>query len=195
MNEAARRQLKWVEAYAATRDAGLTCRRCGISRPTPGMWVRRFRDAGEAALAGNSRHPKCSPLRKVLEVERALIPELRRERNLGTRRIQKVLDAAAVPPLRRPRRFHTPKRFSRPVLGDRVQMVTMKIAPAVNYYTAVDDCSGFWVLGVLSRRSAIQTLSLLERAMEETPFAIARVQTDRSGKFFAEQVHNWLARH
>ena len=212
MNEAARRRLKWVQAYAATGDAGLTCRRCGISRPTLRMWVRRFRDAGEAGLAGNSRRPKCSPRRKVFEAERALILELRRERNLGARRIQielrlwreielsitsiqKVLDAAVVPPLQWPRRSHKPKRYSRPVPGDRVQMDTMKIAPAVYQYTAVDDCSRFRVLGVFSRRSATQTLSFLERVVEEMPFAIERIQTDRGGEFFAEQVQNWLARH
>lgn len=72
--------------------------------------------------------------------------------------IQKVLAGAAVPPLRKPRRSHPAKRHARPVPGDRVQMDTMKVAPAVYQYTAIDDCSRFRVLGVYPRRTAACTL-------------------------------------
>ena len=55
--------------------------------------------------------------------------------------IHKVLTAAKVKPLIKPKRSHVPRRYSRPIPGDRVQMDTMKIAPGVYQYTAVDDCS------------------------------------------------------
>ena len=69
----------------------------------------------------------------------------------------------------------------------------MKLMPGVYQYTAVDDCSRFRVLGVYSRRNAANTLLFLERVVEEMPFAIQRIQTDRGGEFMAESVQHWLA--
>ena len=46
-----------VETYRQTGDAGLTCRRCGVSRPTLRKWARRFADDGEAGLYSKSRRP------------------------------------------------------------------------------------------------------------------------------------------
>lgn len=76
--------------------------------------------------------------------------------------------------------------------SDRVQLDTMKIAPGVYQYTAVDGCSRFRVLGVFARRSGASTLAFLERVVEEMPSAIERVQTDRGTEFFAEPVQCWL---
>ena len=160
MKDEIRRRLVWVRMYENTRDAGLVCRRCGISRPTLRRWMRRFQEAGEVGLMGQSRRPQRSPRRKVFHKQRSLILRLRRERNLGARRIQielwlhweidlsitaihKVLRQAQVKPLTRPRRVTHPKRYSRPVPGDRIQMDTMKIATGLYQYTAIDDCSRF----------------------------------------------------
>lgn len=118
-----------------------------------------------------SRRPKCSPRRKLFRTERTLILRLRRERNLGARRIQselwlhweidlsvtaihKVLRQAEVKPLVKPRRVTHPKRYSRPLPGDRIQMDTMKIATGVYQYTAIDYCSRFRVLAQISKRLA-----------------------------------------
>ena len=188
----------------------MTCRRCGITRPTLRLWAQRFRDHGDVGLQELSRRPKRSPKQKVFQRERDLILDLRRVQNIGARRIQwelqdqhvvglsvttiqKVLNAAVVSPLRRPRRSHTPVRYSRPVPGDRVQMDTMKIVPGVYQYTAVDDCTRVRVLGVFPRRTAAQTLDFLDRVIEEMPFPIQRFQTDRGGEFFAERVQRWFA--
>lgn len=46
MTSAAR--LIWVRTYDRTMDAGLTCRRCGVSRPTLRKWWRRYQTEGEA---------------------------------------------------------------------------------------------------------------------------------------------------
>lgn len=209
MREDVRRRQAWVRMYLATDNAGLVCRRCGVSRPTLRKWMRRYRDKGESGLADLSRRPKTSPKRKIFCGQRDLILNLRQERNIGARRIQcelrlhhelelsitsiqGVLNRAAVRPLRKPPRTAPFKRYSRPVPGDRVQMDTMKVAPAVYQYTAVDDCSRFRVLGVYPRRSAQYTLRFLERVIEEMPFAIQRIQTDRGREFFAEQVQRRL---
>lgn len=121
MDSDVRQRLKWVRVYFSNGDAGLTCRRCGISRPTLRLWVQRFRDFGEAGLTSRSRRPKRSPRQKVMALERELILACRRDLNIGARRIQielrlmhqidlaittisKVLVTAAVPPLRKPTR-------------------------------------------------------------------------------------------
>jgi len=147
MDAIVRRRLEWVRNYESTGDAGITCRRCGISRPTLRLWARRLRLLGEVGLSGLSRRPNRSPGRKLNAPERTLILALR-ERNLGARRIQselpllhdtelsitsvqKVLVQAAVAPLRKTRRSVPPRRYSRPIPGDRMQMDTMKIVPGV----------------------------------------------------------------
>jgi len=208
MREEIRRRLKWVMLLSEHGDAGRICRRCGISRPTLRKWARRYGALGEAGLVSLSRRPHHSPNRKVTDTDRTTILALRRQGN-GARRIQselrlhaerefslatihKVLTAAKAKPLVKPRRPTAPKRYSRPIPGDRVQMDTMKIAAGVYQYTAVDDCSRFRILGVYSRRTARNTLLFLDRLIEEMPFPIQRMQTDRGGEFFAESVQRRL---
>jgi len=202
------RREKWVRLYEECGDAGLVCRRCGISRPTLRKWLRRFAAEGIEGLASRSRRPLTTPRRKVGEQERSLVLGLRR-RGLGARRIKaelrlqhdlelslatihKELVRAHSAPLRQPRRPAEPKRYSRPVPGDRVQMDTMKIAPGLYQYTAVDDCTRWRVLAIYGRRSSGNTLKFLERVVEEMPFPIQHVQTDRGTEFFAERVQRHL---
>ncbi|MCF2133926.1 MULTISPECIES: IS481 family transposase [Mycetohabitans] len=201
-------RLRWVHMYHEAGVAGLVCARCGISRPTLRKWLRRYQQAGEAGLQSQSRRPHRSPNQKVSESDRATILRLRAEHK-GARRIQnelrlheqrelslatihKILCQARVTPLIRPRRAAQPKRYSRPVPGDCVQMDTMKIARGVYQYTAVDDCSRLRVLAVYSRRNARNTLLFLDRVIEEMPFPIQRIQTDRGSEFFAESVQRCL---
>lgn len=208
MREEIRRRLKWVQLLLEQGDSGRVCRRCGISRPTLRKWARRYEALGEAGLASLSRRPHHSPRRKLADTDRTAILALRDQGN-GARRIQselrlhaerelslatihKVLTAAKVKPLVKPRRQTLPKRYSRPIPGDRVQMDTMKITAGVYQYTAVDDCSRFRVLGVYPRRTARNTLLFLDRVIEQMPFPIQRIQTDRGGEFFAESVQRRL---
>ncbi len=192
-------------------DAGLVCRRCGISDPTLRTWIRRYREAGEAGPASR-RRPTRSPNRRIFEHERTLILSLRRERKLGARRIQhelrrhhdlslsldsihKVLVTSHVPPLVRPARRKTRHRYARLIPGDRIQLDTCKIAPGCYQYTAVDDCTRYRVLAVFPRRTAASTLVFLERVIEDMPFPVQRVQTDRGREFFAVAVQQWLMDH
>jgi transposase InsO family protein len=187
----------------------MMCRRCGISRPTLRKWLRRFEQDGEAGLTSASTRPLHSPSRRIDGAVSEAILELRRSKKIGARRIQielgftrelwlsrtiiqRTLDRAGVEPLKRPRRPERPKRYARPVPGDRVQVDTIKIGRGLYQYTAVDDCSRFRVLGLYPRRAGKFTLAFLERMIEEMPFPIQRVQTDRGTEFFAERVQNFL---
>jgi transposase InsO family protein len=61
----------------------------------------------------------------------------------------------------------------------------MKVSPGRFQYTAIDDCTRLRVLGLYPRRTASNAVHFLEhRMIEELPFPIQRVQTDRGGEFF-----------
>ena len=71
-------------------------------------------------------------------------------------------------------------------------MDTCKICPGVYQYAAIDDCSRYLVLSVVRRSTAAATLAFLDQVLDETPFAIQRIQTDRGAEFFAEAVQRRL---
>lgn len=203
-------RLAWVELSAKTGDAGLVCRRCGISRPTLRKWWRRYQADGEAGLVEHSRRPHRLAAQKVFADQEALILSLRRERRLGVKQlrnelirqhdlmlsldtIHRTLVRHGEQVLKRPRRWRKgERRYSRPIPGDRVQMDVCKIRPGVYQYTAIDDCSRYKVLAVYSRATGANTLDFLERLIEEMPFPIQRIQTDRGREFFAEAVQQRL---
>ena len=58
MREEIRRRLVWIKLYKQTGDAGLVCRRCGISRPTLRKWLKRYEAHGEEGLVSRSRRPQ-----------------------------------------------------------------------------------------------------------------------------------------
>jgi len=58
-------------------------------------------------------------------------------------------------------------------------MDVCKIVPGLYHYVAIDDCTRYRVLGLFSRPTAAHTIAFLEGVVEETPFPIQRVQTDR----------------
>jgi transposase InsO family protein len=204
-------RLGWIRLYEEIGDAGVVCRRCGISRPTLRKWWRRYQAEGSAGLEERSRRPHVSPGRKVLEPEEGLILRLRRERKLGLKRLRielirnhdlklsldtlhKVLvrhGLSRLPHRPKVKRKGT-RRYSRPVPGDRVQLDTCKIAPGLYQYTAIDDCSRWQVLGVYPNRDAASTLDFLDRVRAGMPFPVQRVQTDRGGEFFAHEVQQRL---
>ena len=209
MDRLVRMRFKWVRMYEETKNAGLVCRRCGISRPTLRKWYSRYQKQGIEGLYNQSRKPHNSPNTKVtLEMENLII-ELRKQRKLGARRIQselkrhhlielslatihKILVRNKVKPLNRKRSKKTFKSYNRPIPGDRVQMDTKKLAPGKYQYTAVDDCTRYRVLGFYHRRTAANTLLFLEKIIEEIPFSFQRIQTDRGREFFAVKVQRKL---
>lgn len=208
MDREERRRLAWVKMYEQSGDAGMVCRRCGICRATLRKWIRRYQQQGEQGLSSLSRRPHRSPKRKVMQEDVSQILQLRQE-GKGARRIQnelrlhhekdfslatihKVLSRAKVVPIIKRRRSAVIQRYNLSIPGERIQMDTMKIAEGRYQYTAVDDCSRFRVLGLYPRRDGSHTLLFLDRVVEEMPFPIQRIQTDRGGEFFAEAVQRRL---
>lgn len=205
MDREVRMRLGWVWLYHEIGNAGTVCRRCGISRPTLRKWVHRYEEAGLDGLKSKTRKPKHSPNKRVTKQHEQWILGLRNKRKLGARRIQselkrlhectfslstihKVLKGHNVKPLKRNRRKEKVKRYQRPIPGDRVQLDTCKIASGLYQYTAVDDCTRYRVLGLYKRRTAANTVLFLEKLLEEMPFPIQRIQTDRGTEFFATKV-------
>ncbi|MCL2128884.1 MAG: IS481 family transposase [Treponema sp.] len=210
MKQEEKQRLGWVKLYEQIQDAGLTCRRCGISRPTLRKWWGRYQTQGQAGLQSHSRRPHASPLTKADSHVESLILSMRRKRRLGPKRLQselkrlydislsvavihKVLTRNRCKPLVRPPRKKTEyKRYSRPIPGERVQMDTCKIKPNLYQYTAIDDCTRYRVLQIYKKRSAENTLNFLEKVIEQMPFPVQRIQTDRGMEFFAEKVQQRL---
>lgn len=212
MNDDIRKRLRWVQLYEEVGNAGVVCLRCGISRPTLRKWWIRYQEYGEVGLQEQNRRPKSSPFKKVLPVHEQLIADLRK-RKLGHRRIQnelrrqheislstatihKVLKRIGKPILNQKRAYRKQViRYNRPIPGDRVQMDVCKIAPSIYQYTAIDDCTRYKVLRLYRRRTATNTMDFLDAVIEEMPFAIQRIQTDRGREFFAtkfqEQLIEW----
>ena len=213
MDRNQRTRLGWVKLYEERQDAGFVCRRCGISCPTLRKWLNRFQVYGVEGLKDKSRRPHRFPTVKVTNEIESLILVLRKKRKLGAKRIsnellrlhaislspptvQKVLNRNQQERLEsRPKWRKQPKRYNRPVPGDRVQIDVCKIAPNLYHYNAVDDCSRYRVLGLYSHRTAANTLLFLERVIEEMPFPIQRIQTDRGREFFALKVQHWQRQH
>jgi transposase len=153
---AERQRPRWIEAYRGLGDAGAVCRRFGVSRPTLRKWLRRYEQEGKAGLRARSRRPHHFPALKVGETLESLIVGIRRERPLGVKRIRNELQRLHTVRLSvatihkvlvrhglndlptRKRARHKPKRYERPVPGDRVQMDTCKIRPGVYQFTAVE---------------------------------------------------------
>src|SRR3990167_5310775 len=84
-------RTKWVNLYLESKDAGYVCRKCGVSRPTLRKWVRRYKQKGLEGLIGKSKKPHSSPNQKINKQRTDWILDLRKQRNLGARRIQTEL--------------------------------------------------------------------------------------------------------
>lgn len=209
MDTATRMRLGWVQLYEETSDAGYVCRRCGVSRPTLRKWFRRYKEDGLNGLKSQSKRPKHSPNQKIFEKQEEWILKIRGEMNIGARRIQnelirqydchlslasiqKVLHRKQVKPVQKPQRRKIPKRYQKAIPGERVQMDTCKIRPGMYQFTAVDDCTRYLVVEIYPRRTANNTLLFLDKVIEEMPFPIQRIQTDRGTEFMAYKVQERL---
>lgn len=202
MQDQIKARLHWVTLYLDTKDAGLVCRRCGVSRPTLRLWSCRYQELGLAGLQTKSSRPHKTPEKKVTSQIEQWILELR-QRRLGSRRIQselkrlhncalsrrtidQVLARQQQPPLKKTRKQRkVVKRYAREVPGERVQFDTFEVAEGIYQYTAIDDCTRMKVVKIYPARSALNSLDFLEYVIEELPFPIQRVQTDRGTEFFA----------
>jgi transposase InsO family protein len=209
MDKLQKTRLDWIKLYQEVKDAGIVCRRCGISRPTLRKWLKRYAEEGIAGLKELSRKPHSSP-KKVSDQQEKLLLSIRNERKLGVRRVQseikrlydislslatihKIFKKNNIPYLQKKRHYRKQaKRYNCRLPGERVQMDVCKIASSLYQYTAIDDCTRYKVLTLYKRRTAINTLDFLEQVMERMPFPIQRIQTDRGQEFFAYEVQERL---
>lgn len=209
MNNEIKVRLQWVQLYLQTKNAGLVCRRCGVSRPTLRLWVKRYQQSGEAGLQSQSRRRKKTPPKKVTPQITQWVLELR-QRRLGSRRIQSelkrlhdcslarrtiqnILRQEQQLPLKKTRRPRkTVHRYAREIPGERVQFDTCEIQSELYQYTAIDDCTRLKVLKLYAERTAANSIDFLEYVIEELPFPIQRVQTDRGMEFFAHEFQQRL---
>ncbi|MFY0255712.1 IS481 family transposase [Chitinophaga sp. 30R24] len=210
MDELVRKRLGWIKLYQQCQNAGKTCLKCGISRPTLRKWLTRFELFGEDGLTELSRKPLNSPGKKITAYHEGIILSLRNDRKLGHRRIaselkrlhsihlslasiHKVLEKHNKQYLSLKRIYRKKiTRYNRPTPGDRVQVDVCKIAPGLYEYTAIDDCSRSKVIELYSRRTATNTLFFLEVMLEQMPFPIQRIQTDRGREFFSYKFQETL---
>lgn len=91
--------------------------------------------------------------------------------------------SASVRPRRKPK---VPKRYNRPVPGDRVQIDNCKIGKKLYQFTAVDDCTRMRVLRLYDARNAKNAAAFVEQIQDAFPFPIQRIQTDRGPEFIAD---------
>jgi transposase InsO family protein len=59
------------------------------------------------------------------------------------------------------------------------------MAPELYQYTAIDNCTRIRCLALFDKRTAANSLLFLEQIIEEMPFPVQRIQTDRGLEFFA----------
>lgn len=210
MDKLSKTRLGWIKLYEELRDAGLVCRRCGISRPTLRKWLKRYQCDGLDGLKDLSKKPKNSPFLKItFEIEQIIL-SLRNDRKLGVRRVQsaikrqpgillslatihKIFKRNAIPYLQKKRHYRKQvKRYNCNIPGERVQMDVCKISSKLYQYTAIDDCTRYKVLALYRTRTSTNTLDFIEQVIERIPFPIQRIQTDRGQEFFAYEVQRRL---
>ena len=75
------------------------------------------------------------------------------------------------------------KRYNCSIPGERIQIDVCKIAPSRYQFTAIDDCTRWKVLGLYPRPTASNSLKFLEKVIEEMPFPIQIIQTDRGREY------------
>lgn len=208
MNREIQQRLLWVKLYETSGDAGFVCRRGGISRPTLRKWWRKYLAQGLAGLESHSRRHKvyhqrnrhlrsCSDSGVTFSAKSGCKTYSKRVKttsfNLtGNSNNHKVLCQNQVKSVVKFRRKADFIRYEHPVPGDRVQMDTCKIGPALYQYTSLGDCTRYRVLSLYSRRTAANTLDFIDCVIEEMPFPIQRFQTDRGREFFVVKVQERL---
>ncbi|QMW03313.1 IS481 family transposase [Spirosoma foliorum] len=195
----AQTRQKWLAVYYQVGSISVAARRCGIARSTLQRWIKRKELEG---FEDRSRRPHHLARQQFDDEVENLVLQIRQTQNIGKIRIcsflfqqhsiqvsvatvGRILKKNDCPPIKR---FHKQQpfiRYSRPIPSDRVQMDVCKITTGIYQYTAIDDCSRFRVMYTYKRRTAANTIDFLDRLIEQMPFPIQRIQTDRGREFFA----------
>ncbi|MBY0501902.1 MAG: helix-turn-helix domain-containing protein [Alphaproteobacteria bacterium] len=149
----AKARATWLEAYNVLSSVSKAAIRCGIARSTLYRWLKRAKN--EQNLPDYSHRPKKLAHQKINSKLEMLILCARQNFGFGPQRIAiyllrkhsihlssstiwRLLKKAAVKPLKRYLSPRKPKRYSRGIPGERVQMDVTKIRPKCYQFTAVD---------------------------------------------------------
>lgn len=160
-------------------------------------------------LNSQSKRPHHCPNTKLTEDIETLILDLRKTRNLGIRRLQSellrnydvslslatihnVLSKHQVTPVKKFRRKHEYIRYERALPSDRVQRDTCKLSSNLYQDTSLDDYTRYHVLRIYKRRTTENTLNFIDCVIEEIPFPIQRIKTDRGREFLLKKVQKKL---
>jgi transposase len=82
------KRVKWVKVYEQTGNSRITRLSCGISRPTPRQWWKRYQSEGLEGLQSRNRRPDLHPIKKVFAQAEEQILSLCSERRMGARGIK-----------------------------------------------------------------------------------------------------------
>ncbi|MBL0942001.1 MAG: transposase [Alphaproteobacteria bacterium] len=95
--------------------------------------------------------------------------------HLSSSTIWRLLKKSAVKSLKRYRSRCKPKRYSRGIPGEHVQMEVTKIRPKYYQFTAIDDCTRLRVLRLYSQKTAANAVLFLGEVLSAFPFPIQRI--------------------
>ncbi|MEK6481955.1 IS481 family transposase [Catalinimonas sp. 4WD22] len=188
----------WIRTYEDLGSISKAAQRCGIARSTLQRWLKRLPQEG---LADRSRRPHKLARQKWDDEVINLILDIRDTYRFGKIRIcshllqhhqikispstvERILKRYGRRLLKRYRKTQSFKRYAKNIPGERVQIDVCKIDTGIYQYTAVDDCSRFRVMHTYKRRTAKNSVNFLERIIEQMPFPIQTIQTDRGKEFF-----------
>ena len=85
-----------VAASRREKPLSALCAEFGISRPTGGLWIQRYRESGLAGISERSRRPLSSPAQTAREQEQRVIDLRLRYPDWGARKLKVLLDRAGV---------------------------------------------------------------------------------------------------
>jgi len=190
----------WVKTYEQLGSVSKAAAKCGIARTTLYRWLERYKEEG---FEDRSRKPKKLANKSITDETINHVLDIRDRFHYGKLRIAshiyqhyqikispssvaRILLKYDMKLLKRYRKkSQYPIRYAKEIPGERVQVDVCKIDNGIYQYTAVDDCSRYRVMYTYRRRTAKNSIDFLDRLIDQMPFPIQRIQTDRGREFFA----------
>lgn len=194
-----RTRQNWIKVYEQLGSISKTANKCGIARSTLYRWLNRYQKEG---FNDRSRKPNRLARLSIDDETVNLVLQIRALHHFGKLRIAshllfhhqikispssvgRILKKYHSERLKIYRKTLYPIRYAKDIPGERVQVDVCKIDTGIYQYTAIDDCSRFRVLHIFKRRTAQNSISFLDKMIDQMPFPVQCVQTDRGREFFA----------
>src|SRR3972149_6044105 len=196
----ARERLRWLQAWEALRDKGLTSVECSqvlqVPRATIYRWRSRWKGMGPGGPAGGARGPE-SPLPPPPAGAGGHVSTSMVGRILSSLKRRGILLEPPRRPVsatrRRPRRpyaIRKPRDYQACQPGDIVQVDTLDLRPlpgvVLKHFTARDVVSRWDVVEVYSVATARTATDFLAGLQERSPFPLRAIQVDGGSEFMGE---------